>query len=119
MSDSTLRYLKQKRERFLEELKKWLAVPSISTLPEYADEVLGAAEWIAEHMTQIGLNNVTVMDTGGHPVVYGDWLGAGGAPTVLAYGHYDVQPVDPLHEWETLPFEPTERDGYLYARGGK
>lgn len=112
-----LAYAEQNRERFLDELKELLTIPSISTQPDHKDHVRRAADWLAAHMKGIGLERTKVMDTEGHPIVYGEWLGAEGGPTVLVYGHYDVQPVDPLDEWESPPFEPDERDGFLYARG--
>src|SRR5205823_124022 len=102
---------------YLDELKTLLAIPSISALPEHAPDVKRCAEWCADHMRRIGLQNVRLIDTPGNPVVYGDWLGAPGAPTILFYGHYDVQPVDPIDLWESPPFEATVRDGEIYARG--
>jgi acetylornithine deacetylase/succinyl-diaminopimelate desuccinylase-like protein len=105
------------RDRHVEELKQYLAIPSISGLPEHAGDVRRCAEYSAAEMARIGLEHVQVIDTPGHPIVYGDWLHAEGAPTVLIYGHYDVQPVDPLDLWETPPFEPSVRDGNIYARG--
>jgi acetylornithine deacetylase/succinyl-diaminopimelate desuccinylase-like protein len=105
------------RDRYLEELKTLLAIPSISALPEHAADVKRCADWCAEEMGRIGLQNVRLIDTPGHPVVYGDWLGAPDAPTLLFYGHYDVQPVDPLDLWESPPFDATIRDGEIYARG--
>ena len=105
------------RDRYLEELKTLLAIPSISALPEHAADVKRCADWCAEEMGRIGLQNVRLIDTPGHPVVYGDWLGAPDAPTLLFYGHYDVQPVDPLDLWTSPPFDATIRDGEIYARG--
>src|SRR5438094_3596861 len=105
------------RERYLDELKQYLAIPSISALPEHKADVRRTAEWSTEEMRRIGLQNVRLIDTPGNPVVYGDWLGAEGAPTILFYGHYDVQPVDPLNLWDSPPFEATIRDGEIYARG--
>src|SRR5207342_674242 len=110
-------YINTNRDRYVEELKQYLAIPSISALPEHAADVKRAAEWSADEMKRIGMQNVRLIDTPGFPVVYGDWLGAEGAPTILFYGHYDVQPVDPLELWESPPFEATVRDGELYARG--
>lgn len=116
--EQALAFAHENRARFLEDLKAICAIPSISTSAEYKDEVRRAAEWVAAHMQKIGLENVSVMDTPGHPVVYGEWLHAGAdAPTVLVYGHYDVQPADPLDLWETPPFEPTVRGERIYARG--
>jgi acetylornithine deacetylase/succinyl-diaminopimelate desuccinylase-like protein len=105
------------RDRYVEQLKEFLAIPSVSALPEHAADVRRCAEWTAGEMRRIGLQNVRLMDTPGNPVVYGDWLGAEGAPTILFYGHYDVQPVDPVELWESPPFEATVRDGEIYARG--
>jgi acetylornithine deacetylase/succinyl-diaminopimelate desuccinylase-like protein len=105
------------RDRYVEELKQFLAIPSISAMPEHKDDVRACAEWAAAEMSRIGLENVRVIDTAGHPLVYADWLHAEGAPTALFYGHYDVQPVDPLELWQSLPFEATVRDGDIYARG--
>lgn len=110
-------YLAQRRSEHLEQLKELLRFPSISTLPEHQSDVLRCAEFLADHARSIGFENVELLPTAGHPVVYGDWLHAPGKPTVLVYGHYDVQPVDPLHLWDTPPFEPDIRDGKLFARG--
>ena len=110
-------FIHTNRERYVEELKQFLAIPSISALPEHRDDVRTCAEWAAAEMARIGLENVRVVDTAGHPLVYADWLHAEGAPTVLFYGHYDVQPVDPIDLWLTPPFEATVRDGEIYARG--
>ncbi len=105
------------RQEHLAQLSALLAIPSISTDPDYQPEVLRAADWLAEHMRTIGLQAVDVFPSPGHPVVYGEWLGAPGAPTLLVYGHYDVQPADPLELWHTDPFDPTVRGDDLYARG--
>ena len=110
-------FINVNREKYLDELKALLAIPSISALPEHAGDVKRCAEWCADEMRRIGLQNVRLIATPGNPVVYGDWLGAPGAPTSLFYGHYDVQPVDPLNLWESPPFEATIRDGEIYARG--
>ena len=115
--DNVIDYINVNRERYLDELKALLAIPSISALPQHAADVKRCAEWCAGEMRRIGLQNVRLIDTPGNPVVYGDWLGAPGAPTILFYGHYDVQPVDPLDLWESPPFEATVRDGEIYARG--
>jgi acetylornithine deacetylase/succinyl-diaminopimelate desuccinylase-like protein len=114
---SAVEFARSQQARFLEELKSLLRIPSISTLPEHKGDVRFAAESLARELERIGLEHVRVIETSGHPLVYGDWLHASGKPTCLAYGHYDVQPPDPLDEWLTPPFEPTERDGNLYARG--
>jgi len=110
-------FIHTNRDRYVEELKQFLAIPSISAMPEHRDDVRRCAEWAAAEMARIGLENVRVVDTAGHPLVYADWLHAEGAPTVLFYGHYDVQPVDPIDLWLTPPFEATVRDGDIYARG--
>jgi len=117
MSSSAVAYARQNQPRFLDELKALLRIPSISTLAENKGDCRKAAEVLAAELKRIGMENVRLIETGNHPLVYGDWLHAGGKPTVLIYGHYDVQPTDPLDEWHTPPFEPTERDGNLYARG--
>ena len=115
---NVLAYIEQHHAAHIEELKDFLRIPSISTAPEHKNDVLRCAEWVASSMKGIGLENVQIVPTAGHPVVYGENLQAGkNAPTVLFYGHYDVQPVDPLHLWTTQPFEPTIRDGKIFARG--
>ncbi|GHO53091.1 dipeptidase [Ktedonobacter robiniae] len=110
-------YITEHEERFLDELKGWLRIPSISTLPEHAGDVRAAAEYAARDLQSIGFDKVEVIATQGHPLVYGEWLNAPGKPTVLIYGHYDVQPVDPVELWDTPPFEPTIRNGNIYCRG--
>jgi len=115
--EKVIDYVNVNRDRYVDELKALLAIPSISALPEHKVDVRRCAEWCSEEMTRIGLQNVRLIDTPGYPVVYGDWLNAPGAPTILFYGHYDVQPVDPLDLWESPPFEATVRDGEIYARG--
>ncbi len=110
-------YADSHRADFLNELNEFLRIPSISTLPEHAGDIKRAAEWVANQLRQIGMTTVNIYPTPGHPIVFGEWTGAPNAPTVLVYGHYDVQPVDPVNEWHTGPFEPTVRDGNLYARG--
>jgi acetylornithine deacetylase/succinyl-diaminopimelate desuccinylase-like protein len=105
------------KKRFIEELKNLLRIPSISTLPEHRPDIDRAAKFVADEMKRLGLENVEVIKTEGHPLVYSDWLHAAGKPTVLCYAHYDVQPAEPLNEWITPPFEPTERNDNIYARG--
>ncbi len=122
MSTSSLaagarRYSEAKRDQFRAELLELLRSPSISTLPEHKEDVRRAAEYVADHLRHAGLESVEVISTAGHPLVYGEWLRAYGKPTVLLYGHYDVQPVDPLDLWQTPPFEPTLKGDNLYARG--
>jgi len=110
-------YLQQHRARFLDELVGFLRIPSISALPDHASDVQRAAAWVAERLSAAGLEGAKVMPTGGHPVVVAEWLHAPGKPTVLIYGHFDVQPADPVALWTTPPFEPTVREGRVYARG--
>jgi acetylornithine deacetylase/succinyl-diaminopimelate desuccinylase-like protein len=117
MAQSVDSYVEQNRGRLLEELKAFLRIPSISTLPEHKGDVGRAAGFVANSLAAAGLEHVETIPTDGHPLVYADWLHAPGKPTVLCYGHYDVQPPDPLELWVTPPFEPTLRDGNLYARG--
>jgi acetylornithine deacetylase/succinyl-diaminopimelate desuccinylase-like protein len=110
-------FINVNRDRYVDELKQYLAIPSISALPQHTADVRRAAEWTAEELKKVGMQNVRLIETPGNPVVYGDWLGAPGAPTILFYGHYDVQPVDPVDQWTSPPFEATVRDGEIYARG--
>src|SRR5690242_1895252 len=122
MSSAAIAYARENQSRFLNELKELLRIQSISTLPEHNGDTRRAAESLAAEMKKIGLEKVRLIETStaqrsGHPLVYGEWLHAAGKPTVLCYGHYDVQPPDPLDEWHTPPFEPVERNGNLYARG--
>ena len=120
MSDvnSALDYARQTQSQALEDLKALLRIPSVSTLPEHQPDMQRAAEWLADRLRALGFEEVAILPTGGHPVVYGEWMRAGeGAPTILFYGHYDVQPADPLDLWESAPFEPTVRGENLYARG--
>jgi acetylornithine deacetylase/succinyl-diaminopimelate desuccinylase-like protein len=131
MSSPAFAYAQKNYPRFLDELKALLRIPSVSTLPEHAGDCHFAAEVLAADLAKIGMENVRLIETKGHPLVYADWVHAAGKPgapadrsssagwkpTVLVYGHYDVQPPDPLDEWLSPPFEPTERNGNLYARG--
>ncbi len=117
MSSAAVNYAHQNHPRFLNELKELLRIPSISTLPEHKSDCRRAAEVLAAELTRIGMENARLIETDGNPLVYADWLHASGRPTALFYGHYDVQPADPLDEWLSPPFEPAERHGNLYARG--
>ena len=117
MSQATNLFVEKNQPRLLDELKTFLRIPSVSTLPEHVPDVLRAAQFVADSMKTAGLENIEIIATAKHPLVYADWLHAPGKPTVLCYGHYDVQPPDPLDEWITPPFEPTVRDGNIYARG--
>jgi acetylornithine deacetylase/succinyl-diaminopimelate desuccinylase-like protein len=110
-------FIEEHREQYVKELSDFLRIPSISSLSEHADDVKQAAEWVAQRLRKANLEAVEVMPTGGHPVVCGQWLHAPGKPTVLIYGHFDVQPADPLELWTTPAFEPEVRDGRIYARG--
>ncbi len=117
MSHATNEFVEKNKDRFLEELKDFLRIPSVSTLPEHVSDVQRAAQFVADSLKKAGLENVEIIQTAKHPLVYADWLHAPGKPTVLCYGHHDVQPPDPLELWESPPFEPSIRDGNLYARG--
>jgi acetylornithine deacetylase/succinyl-diaminopimelate desuccinylase-like protein len=109
-------YLDQHADRFLEELKEFLRIPTVSADPECKPHLIRGAEFVHHQLADLGMK-AEIVPTAGHPIVYAEWLGAPGAPTVMVYGHYDVQPPDPLDLWTTPPFEPTVRDGLLYARG--
>jgi acetylornithine deacetylase/succinyl-diaminopimelate desuccinylase-like protein len=117
MSSAVDSYVDLNRQRFLDELFELIRIPSISTLPERKGDVARAAAFVAESLGEAGLENIEIIPTAGHPIVYADWLHAPGKPTVLCYGHYDVQPPDPLDEWISPPFEPALRNGNIYARG--
>ena len=110
-------YITENEGRFLEDLKGWLRIPSISTLPECTADIWRAAQYAVDQLTVIGFERARLIETSGHPLVYGEWLKAPGKPTLLVYGHYDVQPVDPVDLWHTPPFEPTIRGDNLYCRG--
>ena len=115
---SALQFARENRQRFLHELTEFVSIPSISTDPERKSEMLQAAEWVTGQLRDLGMDKIAIYPTAGHPVVYGEWLGAGpDAQTVLIYGHYDVQPVEPLELWESDPFSPTRRGENLYGRG--
>ncbi|WP_438431555.1 dipeptidase [Gorillibacterium sp. sgz500922] len=110
-------YFEQHREQHLNELQEWLRIPSISALSVHKPDMQKAAEWLAAKLTAAGMEHVEIHQTAGHPILYADHLHAPGKPTILIYGHYDVQPVDPLNLWQSPPFEPEIRDNKLYARG--
>ena len=117
-SDVARTYANEHADQFKQQLFEMLRIPSLSGDPAHAGDVRAMAEWLAAHMESLGLAKVAVMETAGHPVVYGEWLGAGpDKPTVLVYGHYDVVPASMEDGWDTNPFEPVERDGMVYARG--
>lgn len=116
-TNRSLAYAQSNRARFVAELKEFVRFPSVSARPEHAGDTARCAEWLADHLLRIGMEQVNVVPSRGHPLVYGEWLNAPGAPTVLIYGHYDVQPAEPLDQWRSPPFEPIERDNNLYGRG--
>ncbi len=115
--DNVLRYIDAHRERFVRELGDWVRIPSISSLPEHKGDVAKSAEHLADELRRLGADRVEILPTPGHPAVFAEWMHAPGKPTLLLYGHHDVQPIDPLDEWESPPFEATVRDGRLYGRG--
>ncbi|HIE24775.1 MAG TPA: dipeptidase [Anaerolineales bacterium] len=110
-------YAHENKEKFLDNLKEILEIPSVSTDPAHVEDMRRTAEWLVKKLKVLGMENIKIYPTPKHPVVYADWLHAEGAPTVLVYGHYDVQPEDPLEEWITPPFTPTQREASLHARG--
>ncbi len=114
---AALDYASQHKAEFLNDMAALVAIPSVSTDPEAKADMQRAADWVAARLESLGMEKVAVMPTEGHPLVYGEWLGAPGKPTVLVYGHYDVQPVDPLALWQSAPFEATVRGENLYGRG--
>ncbi|MCC6341590.1 MAG: dipeptidase [Bryobacterales bacterium] len=110
-------YFTENRGRYLEELKEFLRIPSISTLPEHKEDIRKAARFVADRLRQAGMEGVDLIEGEGNPLVYGEWTEAKGKPTLLFYGHYDVQPAEPLEEWVSPPFEPAIRGENIYARG--
>lgn len=116
-SSDWMAYVDREQARFVEEFLDFCRIPSISSLPEHAGDVRRAAEWVAARVTAAGMENVEILETGGHPMVYADHLHAPGKPTIMVYGHFDTQPVDPLSLWDADPFDPQVRDGRVYARG--
>src|SRR5690349_5836979 len=116
-NDACETYLQEHDAQQLDHLRDFLRIPSVSSLPEHAGDVRRAAEWVAERLRALGAQGVELLPTAGNPVVWGEWPAPASAPTAILYGHYDVQPPDPLDLWKTPPFEPTVRNGRLYARG--
>ena len=112
-----INFIANNQDSYIEELKEFLRIPSISTTLENRGDIKHAAEFVAKQLKSAGMNRVEIFETEGHPLVYGEWLGAPGKPTVLIYGHYDVQPVDPIELWTNQPFEPVVKDGKIFARG--
>jgi acetylornithine deacetylase/succinyl-diaminopimelate desuccinylase-like protein len=117
LNERVLTHLTAHHDAILHELIEFAAIPSVSTDPEHSADMRAAASWVADKLRACGPVTVRIIETPGNPIVYGEWLGAPGKPTALVYGHYDVQPPDPLDKWESAPFTPTIRDGRLYARG--
>jgi acetylornithine deacetylase/succinyl-diaminopimelate desuccinylase-like protein len=117
MAASVEEYIARHQKKFVDELVDWLTIPSISTLPEHADDVYRAAQWAKEKLDKIGFPLVELIEGEGHPLVYGEWGGRQNQPTLLIYGHYDVQPVDPLSEWRSEPFAPRIDNDSIFARG--
>lgn len=115
--NDTIRFIDDNAGRFVDELKDFLRIPSISADPAFSSDVRRAAEYVADEARRVGLENVRIFETPGHPIVYADWLHAPGKPTVLIYGHYDVQPVDPIDLWSSPPFEPVVKGDEIFARG--
>jgi acetylornithine deacetylase/succinyl-diaminopimelate desuccinylase-like protein len=112
-----LDYARKNKGKFLDNFKKFLAIPSVSTDPAHVSDVRHAAEWLSAQLRNLGMQKVQIFPTAKHPIVYGEWLGAANAPTVLIYGHYDVQPADPLDQWNSGPFDPVVRGEDIFARG--
>lgn len=112
-----INYIKSNKNNYIEELKDFLRIPSISALAENKEDMKKAAQFAADKLKQAGIGNVKIFPTEGHPIVFGEWLGAPGKPTILVYGHYDVQPVDPIELWDNPPFEPVVKGNKIYGRG--
>ena len=114
--ENIIDYINNNKKRYVDELIDFLKIPSISNNPENKPDMLDAAKWVENQLKGVGLENVKIYETDGHPVVYGDWLKAGNdKPTILVYGHYDVQPVDPIELWSNPPFEPVIKDNIIYS----
>ncbi len=115
--EKVIQHIDDNFNNYLEEFKEYISIPSISTFEENKKDMISCAKYVADKLKSAGMENTKIIKTDGHPLVYGEWLGAPGKPTVLIYGHYDVQPVDPIEEWKTPPFEATIKNGQIYARG--
>lgn len=115
--NNVVSYIKSNEQNYINELKEFLRIPSISTLPENNEDTRRCAKFVAEKLKNASMSRIEIFQTEGHPIVYGEWLGAPGKPTLLVYGHYDVQPVDPIELWDSPPFEPVIKDGKIFARG--
>lgn len=112
-----VKYIKENRDRYIEELKDYIRIPSISTLKSSIPDIKKCSKFVADSLKKAGMKKVKIIPSSGHPLVYGEWMGAPGKPTVLIYGHYDVQPVDPIELWNSPPFEPVIKSGKIWARG--
>jgi acetylornithine deacetylase/succinyl-diaminopimelate desuccinylase-like protein len=115
--DKIIAYIEDNQSRYTNELSDFLRIESISSSSRHKDETYRCAKWVETHLLEMGIEHVEFIETARHPIIYAEWMGAPGKPTVLLYGHYDVQPVDPLELWISGPFEPTIRNGEIYARG--
>ena len=115
--EQVVKYIKDNRERYIEELKDYIRIPSISTLKSNIPDIKKCSKFVADNLKNAGMKKVKIIPTAGHPLVYAEWMGAPGKPTVLVYGHYDVQPVDPVELWKNPPFEPVIKSGKIWARG--
>jgi acetylornithine deacetylase/succinyl-diaminopimelate desuccinylase-like protein len=115
--ENVVKYIRSNYDRYLDELREFIAIPSVSTKSEHKGDMQRCAQWVAEHLRRIGLENVEICPTAGYPIVYADWLHAEGKPTLLFYGHYDVQPAEPLELWKSPPWDLTLRGDTLFARG--
>ena len=115
--DKVISYLKDNYNDYIDELKEYISIPSISTSSENKNDMKVCADFVKAKLEAAGMNKTEIFETEGHPIVYGEWLEAPGKPTVLIYGHYDVQPVDPIDLWDSPPFEAEIKDNKIYARG--
>jgi acetylornithine deacetylase/succinyl-diaminopimelate desuccinylase-like protein len=115
--ETVIKYIKDNRDNYLEELKEYIRIPSISTLKSNIPDIKKCSRFVADSLKKAGMKKVKIIQTSGHPLVYGEWMGAPGKPTVLIYGHYDVQPVDPIELWKSPPFDPVVKSGKIWARG--
>jgi len=115
--EKVLNFISENKENYIEQLKDYLRIPSISTMPEHKQDMLACAKFVVNQLKEAGVKKTKIYKTKGHPIVYGEWISSSKKPTVLVYGHYDVQPVDPIELWDNPPFEPVIKDGKIYARG--
>ncbi|RMD48098.1 MAG: dipeptidase [Ignavibacteria bacterium] len=115
--EKVLNFINDNRANYVEQLKDYLRIPSVSTSPEHKKDMLACAKFVVDQLKEAGVKKTKIYKTKGHPIVYGEWISSPKKPTVLIYGHYDVQPVDPIELWDSPPFEPVVKDGKIYARG--